>query len=66
MRLTASRLLASAQAAGTIRADLNAGDLLVLANGIAVASAVTDQADRCLELLRYGIAPQTPRLPGCP
>jgi AcrR family transcriptional regulator len=55
MRLTASRLLTSAQSAGTIRADLNAGDLLVLANGIAVTSAGTDQADRCLELLRYGI-----------
>jgi AcrR family transcriptional regulator len=58
MEQTASRLLASAQSAGTIRADLDAFDLLALANGIAVASAGPDQVGRCLELLRHGAAPQ--------
>lgn len=60
MRATASALLARAQSAGQVSADVAASDLLALANGIAVASADANQADRCLELLRHGIAP----LPG--
>ncbi|HEX6527959.1 MAG TPA: helix-turn-helix domain-containing protein [Streptosporangiaceae bacterium] len=57
MRATASRLLVRAQSAGGVSADLNPADLLTLASGIAVASADTDQAERCLELLRRGIVP---------
>jgi AcrR family transcriptional regulator len=55
MRETAARLLTGAQSAGTVSADVNAADLLALANGIAVASADADQADRCLDLLRRGL-----------
>jgi hypothetical protein len=57
MHLAASRLLARAQSSGTVSADLNASDLLALASGIAVAAADTDQAERCLALLRHGTAP---------
>jgi AcrR family transcriptional regulator len=54
MRATASGLLTRAQSAGEVSADIEAADLLALANGIAVASADVDQANRCLELLRRG------------
>jgi AcrR family transcriptional regulator len=54
MRSTASRLLIRAQSCGTAGAHLDASDLLALASGIAVASADTQQAERCLELLRHG------------
>jgi AcrR family transcriptional regulator len=57
MHSTASRLLTRAQSAGAVSADLDASDLLALANGIAVASADTDQAERCLAFLRRGTAP---------
>lgn len=57
MRSTAARLLARAQDAAAARSDLDPFDLLTLANGIAVASSDTAQAQRCLELLRHGIAP---------
>jgi AcrR family transcriptional regulator len=57
MHSTASRLLARAQSAGTARPGLIASDLLALANGIAVTSTGTDQAERCLALLRHGTAP---------
>jgi AcrR family transcriptional regulator len=56
MHSTASRLLARAQSSGMARPDLDASDLLALANGIAIASVGTDQAERCLELLRNGTA----------
>ncbi|GAA5200203.1 TetR/AcrR family transcriptional regulator [Rugosimonospora acidiphila] len=57
MRATASRLLARAQRRGAARAGLDPADLLTLANGIALTSADADQAGRCLDLLRDGIAP---------
>jgi AcrR family transcriptional regulator len=57
MHATASRLLAAAQSAGAVSADLDAADLLALASGIAVASADADQARRCLALIRRGTAP---------
>lgn len=57
MRATVSRLLVRAQSASDVSADLDPVDLLTLANGIAVASTDTDQAERCLELLRRGVAP---------
>jgi AcrR family transcriptional regulator len=64
MHATASRLLAQAQAAGAVSADLGAPDLLTLANGIAVASSDTGQVERCLALLRRGAAPLPPPQPG--
>ncbi|MFI6816046.1 TetR/AcrR family transcriptional regulator [Nonomuraea sp. NPDC050328] len=57
MHTTASTLLTHAQSRGTVDADLDVSDLLTLANGIAVASSDSDQADRCLQLLRRAIAP---------
>lgn len=57
MHSTASKLLKQAQCAGAVGADLDVSDLLTLANGIALASVDTDQAKRCLGLLRHGIAP---------
>jgi len=56
MHLITSKLLSRAQACGSVSADVDASVLLTLANGIAVASADTDQAERCLELLRHGAA----------
>jgi len=58
MHSTTSRLLSRAQTCGSVSAGIDASDLLTLASGIAVASADTDQAGRCLELLRHGTAPQ--------
>ena len=57
MHATASKLLTNAQSSGAVSADIDASDLLALANGIAVVSADTDQAERCLVLLRNGTAP---------
>jgi AcrR family transcriptional regulator len=57
MDSTASRLLARAQSCDAASASLAASDLLVLASGIAVASTSPDQAERCLGLVRYGLAP---------
>jgi AcrR family transcriptional regulator len=57
MHTTASKLLARAQSSGAVGADLDVSDLLTLANGIALASVDTDQAERCLGLLLHGIAP---------
>jgi AcrR family transcriptional regulator len=65
MRATASALLSRAQSAGEVSADVDASDLLALANGIAVAGAGADQADRCLELLRHGTAPPPGHPRGC-
>lgn len=58
MHLTTSRLLTRAQSDGAVSADLNAADLLVLASGIAVTTGGTDQAERCLAVLRHGTAPR--------
>jgi AcrR family transcriptional regulator len=57
MQTTASALLMRAQSFGAVDADLDVTDLLTLASGIAVASADADQGERCLGLLRRGIAP---------
>lgn len=57
MHTTASTLLTRAQSRGAVDADLDVSDLLTLANGIAVASGDSDQVERCLGLLRRGIAP---------
>jgi AcrR family transcriptional regulator len=57
MHATASTLLAHAQSCSAVDADLDVSDLLALASGIALASVDTDQAERCLGLLRRGIAP---------
>jgi AcrR family transcriptional regulator len=59
MHYTASRLLARAQSAGAVDPDLKASDLLVLASGIAVATADDRQAERCLAVLRHGAALQS-------
>ena len=57
MRSTATALLTRARSAGVVRADVNVADLLAVASGIAVAAAVDDdQTERCLELLRHGVA----------
>ena len=58
MHSTASGLLNHAQSAGTVSADLNTSDLLAMASGIALASTGTDQAERCLAILRHGTTPQ--------
>lgn len=62
MHSTASTLLTRAQNAGTVDTNLDVSDLLTLANGIAVASIDTDQAERCLGLLLHGIAPVADRI----
>src|SRR5512132_376645 len=46
MHSTASALLTRAQRSGTIRTDVEASDLLALANGIALTGADTGQAGR--------------------
>jgi len=57
MRATASGLLARAQDAGSIRNDLDVGDLLAAANGIGHAATDDDQADRLLAIVRNGLTP---------
>lgn len=54
---TGSALVEAAQAAGTIRTDLNSGDLLKLVNAVAVAaeSDAPEQADRLLNLVLDGV-----------
>jgi AcrR family transcriptional regulator len=56
MRSTASRLVARARSAGAVSPGLDVSDLLALAGAIALASADSDQAGRCLTLLRHGVA----------
>lgn len=63
MHSTASRLLTNAQSTGAVSADLNASDLLALISGIAVTTGDTDQAGRCLAIVRHGTAPQPRRPP---
>ena len=64
MGSTASRLLARAQAAGAVRAGLEASDLLALASAIALAGAGPGQAGRYLDILRHGIVEPRPRYDG--
>jgi Transcriptional regulator SbtR-like, C-terminal domain len=54
MHDAASRLLARAQAAGVVRADLIASDLLALATGIALTGLFPSRIDQLLELIRHG------------
>jgi hypothetical protein len=58
MHSTTSRLLIRAQSDGAVSAGLNAADLLAAASGIAVTTGGTDQAERCLALLRHGTGPR--------
>jgi AcrR family transcriptional regulator len=66
MRTTAAKLLIRAQHSAAARTDLDPFDLLALANGIAVAGTDTEQAERCLDLLRHGIAPSPAEPAGRP
>ncbi|WP_406089072.1 TetR/AcrR family transcriptional regulator [Streptomyces sp. NBC_01013] len=54
MLTAASALLIRAQSAGTVRADLNASELLALANGIALTATDATQAERLVVLVRQG------------
>lgn len=60
MHSTALALLTRAQRSGTIRADLDVSDLLAVANGIALAGADGDQAERLLLLIRRGVDTVSP------
>lgn len=61
MHTAASALLARAQSAGAVRADLNAAELLALANGIALTATGATQAERLVLLVRQGTdTPSTP------
>ncbi|MGY0060196.1 TetR/AcrR family transcriptional regulator [Streptomyces sp. LZ34] len=61
MHTSASALLTRAQSAGTVRADLNASELLALANGIALTTTDATQAERLVVLVRQGTdTPPTP------
>ncbi|MFF4836610.1 TetR/AcrR family transcriptional regulator [Streptomyces sp. NPDC001315] len=61
MHTAASALLTRAQSAGTVRADLNASELLALANGIALTATDPTQAERLVLLVRQGT--DTPSAP---
>ncbi|MEV0650188.1 helix-turn-helix domain-containing protein [Phytomonospora sp. NPDC050363] len=54
MHTAASALLTRAQSAGAVRADLNASELLALANGIALTTTDATQAERLIVLVRQG------------
>jgi hypothetical protein len=54
MEDAASRLVSRAGEAGTVRTDVSARDLLVLAGGIALSGRPTAQLDILLELIRDG------------
>ncbi|WP_233584024.1 TetR/AcrR family transcriptional regulator [Micromonospora sp. CV4] len=49
------RLLAAGAAAGTVRADVDTGDVLVSLSGISLAAGERAQADRLLDLLMDGL-----------
>lgn len=54
MYTAASDLLTRAQDAGAVRADLDASELLALANGIALTATDATQAERLVVLIRQG------------
>jgi AcrR family transcriptional regulator len=56
MQATAEALLHRAQLAGAIRPGTDARDLLVLANGVALATHDAGQARRLLAMIRQGLA----------
>ncbi|MEV1010481.1 helix-turn-helix domain-containing protein [Streptomyces sp. NPDC049881] len=58
MRAAASALLASAQATGAVRRDLDTAELLALANGIALTATEATPAERLLLLVQQGLAGQ--------
>jgi AcrR family transcriptional regulator len=61
MHTAASALLTRAQSAGAVRPDLNASELLALANGIALTATDATQAERLVLMIRQGTdAPWTP------
>jgi AcrR family transcriptional regulator len=60
MRTAAAELLARAQTAGVVRADLAVADLLASATGIAHAAADHDQLDRLLTIVRAGVTTPAP------
>ncbi|MFJ2832725.1 TetR/AcrR family transcriptional regulator [Streptomyces sp. NPDC087263] len=61
MHTAASALLTRAQSVGAVRADLNASELLALANGIALTTTDATQAERLVLLVRQGTdTPSTP------
>jgi AcrR family transcriptional regulator len=55
MHDTAAALLQRAQHAGELRADTDAWDILILANGIALTTTDAGHAHRLLSTIRYGI-----------
>jgi AcrR family transcriptional regulator len=55
MRDTAAALLQRAQRVGAIRPGIDAWDVLILANGIALAARDAGQAHRLLTTIRYGL-----------
>jgi hypothetical protein len=54
MRETANRLLVRAGEAGEVARDVDAGDLVALAAGIALSGPAGDRAERLLRLVREG------------
>ncbi|HEV2637476.1 MAG TPA: helix-turn-helix domain-containing protein [Actinocrinis sp.] len=54
MVTTSAGLLDHAKAAGAVRPDLAASDLLALASAAAIASTGSDHARQLLQILRYG------------
>jgi AcrR family transcriptional regulator len=59
MRESTDRLLAHAQQAGVLRADISAHDVLRLVHGITIATEqAPDDADRLLALVLDGLRPQ--------
>ncbi|MFJ9711940.1 hypothetical protein [Streptomyces sp. NPDC101234] len=61
MRTAASALLTRAQSAGAVRADLDASELLALADGITLTATDVTQAGRLVVLVRQGMdTPSTP------
>lgn len=60
MREAASRLLARAQAVGTIRGEVRAEDLLALATGIALTGLPTRRLDVLLDVVRHGYSQADP------
>jgi AcrR family transcriptional regulator len=57
MHQAASALLARAQRADTVRADVDPTDLLALANAIALTRPDAGQVERLLRILRHGTTP---------
>jgi AcrR family transcriptional regulator len=64
LTLAITTLLEAGAAAGTVRSDVDPGDVLVGLSGVSLAageSAQRDQAGRLLDLLMDGLRPRRPR-----